>query len=363
MAADDGSQWAAARLTTSRCSVSEPCVMGSVAAPWPTDELMQAFYAKKIVTIVAIDLGFGGLAILSAIERKLLDTPLAPKVNLLYLAGKQNMDKILQGTARHHPDMILIACNTLSAVYPRTEYAKTASIPVVSIIPFGVCLFARAMLSDPVAPVLLIFGSPQTAASGTHRDSLVNEHGIAAERIVVRACRTLHSSIEKFGPGSAETKTDVFECVRGAWHELINRQLSSVSTIFVALACTHYGYAMPSWTSALKEMVAQGEGGIRADVKTSVLDPNSHMASYVFEHSKRTACPVMSSVSIRVLSVLSDSFVVPKRRIAKIGPYLSLPVYLALQQLALHEASYAEHDVTTNSSQVAKEVVDAKAGM
>lgn len=307
-------------------------IIGSAVAPWPSDLFMQSLYAKKAVTIAVTDLGLGGLAILSAIERKLLDTPLAPEVNLLYYVGKRGLDNILQEIACQHPDIILIACNTLSVLYPKTEYVKSATIPVISIIPFGVSLFARAMRSDPLAPVLLIFGTPNTARLGSHRDGLVNEHGVPAERVVVRACETLHLSIEKFGLNSAVTKKDLSECVKGAWQEMISRQLSPVSSVFVGLACTHYGYVLPLWTSALEEMAAIGEGGIKTNVKTSVLDPNSDMANYIFEHSKRKACPT-STVTIRVLS----DFNISTRRIAKIGPSLSAPAHISLQLFSLNE--------------------------
>jgi len=309
--------------------------MRSAAEPWSADAAPGAGAAlsfsggcaKRAVTIAVVDLGLGGLAVLSAIERRLRGAQLAPEVKLVYYAAKRGLDKILQRLSCRDPDVIFIACNTLSAYYSRSEYVKTAAIPVIPVIPFGVRLFAQAMQSDLVAPVLLIFGTPGTARSGLHRDRLVDEHGVPPERIVFHACQTLHDSIEKFGVESDVTRRGVLECVKGAWQELARRQLPPATTVFAGLACTHYGYAAPLWASALQQVASDGGGCARDDVGTAVLDPNESMADSIFEGGAGNA-GLSPRVSVEVLS----DFVIAAFRIANIGPVLSAPVCAALQQ-------------------------------
>ena len=121
--------------------------------------------AKDEVVICVTDVGLGGLSVLSEIERRLQDVPLFPKVKLLYFNSavfpgytqRPVPDQIsifnsaLFGMAPYKPDIILIACNTLSVIYAETEFSATCPIPVMSIVDFGVALFADAMLADPTA--------------------------------------------------------------------------------------------------------------------------------------------------------------------------------------------------------------------
>lgn len=47
-------------------------------------------------------------------------------------------DRALGAMLRFQPDRILIACNTLSALYPKTPFSKHSPVPVTDIIDFGV---------------------------------------------------------------------------------------------------------------------------------------------------------------------------------------------------------------------------------
>lgn len=97
--------------------------------------LMEAFFAKDEVTIIVTDVGLGGLSVMSEIERRFQDAPLFPKVNLIYYNSackpgyttRPVEDQIsifntaLLGMEPYKPDIIFIACNTLSVIYKETE--------------------------------------------------------------------------------------------------------------------------------------------------------------------------------------------------------------------------------------------------
>jgi hypothetical protein len=53
---------------------------------------------------------------------------------------------------------VVIGCNTLSVLYPDTDFAKTARVPVLDIVAPGVALFRRELARAPDA-ALLLFGS------------------------------------------------------------------------------------------------------------------------------------------------------------------------------------------------------------
>ena len=72
------------------------------------------------------------------------------------------------------PDRILIACNTLSVLYPMTAFSRTTAVPVLGIIDAGVDLFLEALEADPSSSIVL-FGTRITIESGVHRDTTAAE--------------------------------------------------------------------------------------------------------------------------------------------------------------------------------------------
>ena len=190
---------------------------------------MAQFFAKEEVVICVTDVGLGGLSVLSEIERKLKNNPLFPKITLLYYNSackpgyttRPVSDQIsifnsaLLGMKPYKPDIILIACNTLSVIYAETEYSKTCTIPVMSIVDFGVALFADAMLADPKS-VALIFGTDTTANVAAHRKALV-KRGVAEERIIMKGCPKLATNIQGCGADSPQAKALIDQFVHEAW--------------------------------------------------------------------------------------------------------------------------------------------------
>ena len=190
---------------------------------------MAQFFAKEEVVICVTDVGLGGLSVLSEIERKLQNNPLFPKITLLYYNSackpgyttRPVSDQIsifnsaLLGMKPYKPDIILIACNTLSVIYAETEYSKTCTIPVMSIVDFGVALFADAMLADPKS-VALIFGTDTTANVAAHRKALV-KRGVAEERIIMKGCPKLATNIQGCGADSPQAKALIDQFVHEAW--------------------------------------------------------------------------------------------------------------------------------------------------
>jgi glutamate racemase len=235
--------------------------------------------AQDSLSLVIADSGMGGLSICADIVSGLEARRSDRAVSLTYFNAWPEQDRgynLLPGMAerirvfdraltamlRFHPDRILIACNTLSAIYPHTPFSKQAPVPVVGIIDFGVDLI-HAYLSARAESRVIILGTPATIEADTHRARLV-ERGIDAERIVCQPCDRLAGEIEK-DPEGATVRAMVESCIRQAAVRVPDRR----GPVAAALCCTHYGYSQRVFEAALRSVF---EGPI------TILNPNKAMS-------------------------------------------------------------------------------------
>jgi len=243
-----------------------------------------SLFSKKQVTVLITDSGLGGLSIFAQIASRLKSEPIFPRVSLIYFNAMpeqsrgfnalKDMDErirvfdgALEGMKRHKPDLIMIACNTLSVLYDRTAFSRRESIPVVDIVRFGVDIVYEQLLRDPEAKAVLL-GTVTTIASDLHRSQLIDK-GISADRIIVQACDQLATQIEK-GPGSTAVVRLINTCMDQAAKELGHAQ----TNVVVALFCTHFGFSR----NIIRESMQKRVSG-----KVMVLDPNQRMAASLFE--------------------------------------------------------------------------------
>jgi len=262
---------------------------------------MKEFYGKDKVTICVTDVGLGGLSVLSEVDKLLRKQPIFPEAELFYFnAGvrpgytKRPVEDqitifntaLCDGISPYKPDIIMIACNTLSVIYAETEYSKNATIPVVSIVEFGVDEFASVMTKDEGAAAI-IFGTDTTAKVAAHRDAL-NEHGIGSERVVMKGCPLLATTIQECGAESDDANALLTKYVHEGWAELQSRNVSSpLTSVHAGMCCTHYGYSLPLWNAALKHESMTAEGSIVTGAHTACINPNFDMAKFIFKNSIR----------------------------------------------------------------------------
>jgi glutamate racemase len=236
--------------------------------------------AKDTLSIVIADSGMGGLSICADIVNGLQARRSYRSVSLTYFNAWPEQDRgynLLPGmperirvfdralTAMLHfqPDRILIACNTLSALYARTSFSRQAPVPVEGIIDSGVDLM-HSYLSTREDSRVIVLGTPTTIEADIHRARLVGR-GIHAERIICQPCDRLAGEIEK-APESATVRTMVESYVRQAAERISDRQLP----VAAALCCTHYGYSQRIFETAMQ---ASFEG------PTTILNPNEAMSA------------------------------------------------------------------------------------
>jgi glutamate racemase len=248
--------------------------------------LRKGLAGKDSITVVVTDSGLGGLSVVAGVERRASRSRAFRKVRLVFVNAIPNARRGYNKMApaekaavfhealqvmqrRFRPDAILIACNTLSVVYPETRFARSASVPVIGIVGLGVDLLAEALTRRPDS-IAMIYGTETTIESGAHREGLL-KRGIPAGRIVTVPCPDLAGKIQN-DAASTEVKTAVAGFVRAGM-----AALPPDPHLVVGLCCTHYGYS-----SALFARSAQEAGAGPVEV----LNPNDRMSDLLFLGSR-----------------------------------------------------------------------------
>ncbi len=227
--------------------------------------------------IVITDSGLGGLAICAALERGLRLAPPSSDVRLTYVnawpfedrgyndlpdeaARARVFDGALARMAEMQPDRILIACNTLSILYPHTVFSRNPPVPVHGIVDAGVDLFVQRMAGEPGASIVLL-GTKTTIESGVHRERL-ERAGVGAGRIAAVSCHGLAGAIERDVNGP---RTD--ELI-GACAARAAAAAPPGAPVFLGLCCTHYGYVADRLVDAVSALSSR---------RVLALDPNAHL--------------------------------------------------------------------------------------
>jgi glutamate racemase len=201
----------------------------------------------------------------------------------------------------YEPDIILIACNTLSAVYPQTGFARDPPVPVVGIVDLGVRLLHEKLVAQPDAAAVL-FGTETTINSGAHRDGLMSL-GIPARRITPQACPGLAGAIETDATGRrVATSIDRFAC------DAARAASPDVRSLIAGICCTHYAYCTSQFVVALQR---------HSGKPVEIVDPTRHMSLLVVPEGSP---PVFPGPQITVAAV--SRAVITAEEIVSIGGLL-----------------------------------------
>jgi glutamate racemase len=261
-------------------------------------------FKRDSLTIVITDSGLGGLSVCAELEAYLGSLKSIGHIRLVFvnalpdaaspynaMAAKTQQlrvfDDALGGMKRwYHPNAILIACNTLSALYPETSSASKEDVPVVSIIDVGSRMIAdRAKKSG--SSQLLILGTPTTIISGIYVKQLA-AFGIPQDRIVSQSCRLLETEIQ------ADPKSDLVNSLVETYIDEAMEKIDTkrVGMISVGLCCSHYGYSADAFSQALKQKVG---------ARFELLNPNKAMVA-LFTVASRVSPGRPTKTSVEVVS-------------------------------------------------------------
>jgi glutamate racemase len=252
---------------------------------------------------VITDSGLGGLAVCAEIERSFRRSDSCHDLRITYFnawpeqgrgyndlpdppSRARVFNRALICMDRFKPDRILIACNTLSVLYPMTAFSRATAVPVLGIIDAGVDLFLEALEADPSSSIIL-FGTRITIESGAHRDRLLRK-GIKKNRITAVSCHGLAAAIEK-DPAGAMVAGLIEQCAA----EACRADLSG-GPLYVGLCCTHYSYVKELFRSVLEQ-----QSGKRVEI----LDPNDRMVRCLVPEKGQAMDEIApSSIVVEVIS-------------------------------------------------------------
>jgi len=233
-------------------------------------------------SIVIIDSGLGGLSICADIARGFAEKRSVKQVDLTYFNAwpEQNrgynalpdtaarirvFNAALMACRQFNPDMILIACNTLSILYPQTPFAAETDIAVVGIVDFGVQMVYEQLQKHPESQALIL-GTLTTVNTQTHKNSLV-EKGIAPERIIGQPCDQLATTIES-GPSSPVVSEMIDRFLKDAARKIKQNE----APVFAVFCCTHFDYSRELFKPLLQHHMGD---------HVTMINPNSAMSAHL----------------------------------------------------------------------------------
>jgi glutamate racemase len=291
-----------------------PAVRGEGTPPW-----LPGLLEQERITIVVTDSGLGGLSVVADAAEKFRQNPVFREVELVFvnalftneggynsLRSRQEklrvLDSALRGMhERFAPDLILVACNTLSVLVPDTPFARTAEVPIVGIVDPGVDQIAAQLRGRPAARNI-IMATQTTVDEGEHQRLLL-EKGVDAGQILPQACPQLTLHIEQ-GHDSEFTEMLIDAYV----DEALSRMGRIDGPLYVSFNCTHFGYSLELWRRAFAARGVEVE---------RFLDPNTRMIDFLLPPALRQRYPA-TRITVRAISMID----IPEDRRDSIGRWL-----------------------------------------
>lgn len=290
-----------------------------VAQPENTPAWLPGLLEKQSITIVITDSGLGGLSVVADAAEKFAKHPVYENVNLVFvnalfsdqygyngLQTREEQLKVFSSALqsmqdRYAPDVILVACNTLSVLIPETDFANTSDVPVVGIVEDGAEQIAQQLRGKPSARNI-IFATQTTVDDGAHTSLLLGQ-GFSNEQIVAQSCPQLTLHIEQgFDSEYTEMLIDAYV------DEALSRLGEINGPLYVSFNCTHFGYSLDAWKLAFDS---------RGVEVAAYLDPNKKMIDFMIPVSLQRRFPA-SEIQVKVVSMID----IPADRQDSIGRWL-----------------------------------------
>lgn len=285
------------------------------------------------------DSGVGGLSVCAEVEAGLRRLPRQHDVDVMYLNAALRDDFSYNAMAtrgekleafscflrnvrkKYRPDLLFIACNTLSILFEDPYFDPLRAIPIEGIVDTGTRELTRAFEAGRDASVI-VFATPTTVEEGAYARRL-GRYGVPQERFVQQACPGLPDAISNdFSGAQARSLLKTFI------PDALARFSSPPDKVLAFLGCTHYGYQ----SSLFEQLIAESVDEVR------VLDPNRAAADRILD--SMAAAPEGGGARFRFISPYS----VPKKPQRSLAHYLGRKApatVAALQQCIQDPELYA----------------------
>ena len=232
--------------------------------------------------IAITDSGVGGLSVCAEVEARQRQSPLREDIEILYLnaAIEDNysynsmpdrqtklraFDRFLCSVReKYQPELLFIACNTLSVLYQDPYFNHHRHFPIEGIVHSGTRELLTAFEHESDI-AFIVFATPTTTEEGVYGNTL-REHGVPAKQIVEQACPGLPDAIANDGSGVLAA-----ELLKKFVPTALGQFVSTPQNVLAFLGCTHYGYQACQFERALQALVP----------KVGVLNPNQGAADMI----------------------------------------------------------------------------------
>ena len=260
---------------------------------------------KNKIRIIITDSGLGGLGFSAGLAERLKAEACFQEVELIFfnccpsaeqgyqaLETNEQRSKIFSHALfaineKFSPDLIIIACNSLSAIYKDTLFAKNAQIPVIGIIESGTQCVSE-LFSEDTELNMLMFATLTTVSAGIHKQILIDA-GFSPERLFYQKCSGLPRAIAYGNKTKIEDSINDF--MDSAVSQLAGKRFA------VSLFCTHFGYAREVFERAARQY---------SNFSGKILDPNSALLDLVLSKYESGRFD-STSLSIKVVSQIQQS--------------------------------------------------------
>lgn len=283
------------------------------------------------------DSGVGGLSVCAAVEAKLRNSPIKEDIELLYLNAAieddysynsmpdrqtklEAFDRFLNSVCqRYQPDLLFIACNTLSVLYQDPWFDHYRHIPIKGIVDTGVREILAAFEQENDLKVI-VFATPTTIEEGVYGDRL-RENGVPQQQLAEQACPGLPDAISNDDSGRLAANL-LNEYVPAA----LGKLNGTPENVLAFLGCTHYGYQAIEFERALQSLVSNAR----------VMNPNHAAANTILRSLK--AQPGQGSLKVEFITRYAIPAVVIKSLSVYIGKnapatLAALKAYILLPEL------------------------------
>ena len=229
------------------------------------------------------DSGVGGLSVCAELESRLCQSPVREDIEIVYLNAAieddysynsmpdrqtklQAFDRFLDSVReKYQPDLLFIACNTLSVLYRDSYFDHHRHTPTEGIVGSGTREMLAAFTQDNDVS-FIVFATPTTIEEGVYGKAL-REHGVPASQVIEQACPGLPDAISNDGSGLLAS-----QLLRKFVPAALEQFDSSPSNVVAFLGCTHYGYQANQFKKALQKSVPNAR----------VLNPNLGAVDTIF---------------------------------------------------------------------------------
>jgi len=217
----------------------------------------------------------------------------------------------------YSPDLIFIACGTLSVLLKELQLSKDLTEKIEDIIPIGTKLLLDSLNEDPKTKTI-IFGTPTTISTNNFKNELL-KYGISNNRIITQACPELATNISNDFEGVKVSRL-IKKFVKNTL-----KNINNVETyLIVFLACTHYTY---------RELFFYNSFSLEGYKNINIISPNFASALFLRDFillEKKDLNIKTSEISLEFISPYS----IPKQEketLTKLINPISTDTSLALQ--------------------------------